>query len=70
MDIAQRIRSARRNAGLTQLELATAVGVDPGTLSRWERGATRPRLTAVLRLAVACDVELAWLAAGLGSEAA
>jgi DNA-binding XRE family transcriptional regulator len=28
--------------GLSQKESATRLGVDPGTLSRWERGATRP----------------------------
>jgi transcriptional regulator with XRE-family HTH domain len=30
------LRQAREAAGLTQRQFATLVGVDPGTLSRWE----------------------------------
>jgi DNA-binding XRE family transcriptional regulator len=35
-----RVRAARKRAGWTQCELARRVGVSPGTISRWERGAT------------------------------
>jgi transcriptional regulator with XRE-family HTH domain len=43
------LRAARRGAGLTQKQLAEALGVEPITVSRWERGATTPDLE-VLRL--------------------
>jgi transcriptional regulator with XRE-family HTH domain len=33
----------RRNAGVTQAELARAIGVHPLTISRWERGQRVPR---------------------------
>ena len=33
-----RIRHARERAGLTQEQIATAVGVSPRTVGRWERG--------------------------------
>jgi transcriptional regulator with XRE-family HTH domain len=37
--IANEIKSARRALKLTQAELAEGIGVDQGTVSRWERGA-------------------------------
>lgn len=37
------IRQLRRRAGLTQEALAERLGVDQGTVSRWERGVERPR---------------------------
>ena len=33
------IRAARKRLGLSQIALATLLGLDNGTLSRWERGA-------------------------------
>ena len=36
------IRSLRRRASLTQVELAEFVGVHPMTVSKWERGVLRP----------------------------
>lgn len=38
-----RLHRARELAGLTQVELAALVGVGPGQVSRWERGAAVPR---------------------------
>ena len=43
------LREARERAGLTQLQLATRVGVVGGErISSWERGLSRPRTPAVL----------------------
>jgi len=39
----ERGRLIRERAGVTQLELAAAVGVSKGALERWERGEARPR---------------------------
>lgn len=36
-------RRIRKDAGLTQGEVADALGVEPITISRWERGKARPR---------------------------
>lgn len=36
------IRALREALGLTQAQLGEAVGVDKITVSRWERGATKP----------------------------
>ena len=40
---ADRLLALRRRSGLAQRELAQELAVDPGTLSRWERGTRRPR---------------------------
>lgn len=55
------IRYLRRKVGLTQEELAHALGITVGTVSRWEKGRFRPsRLarTLILDFARAHDVVL------------
>jgi transcriptional regulator with XRE-family HTH domain len=46
-----RLRTARRSSGLTQKQLAEALGVEPITVSRWERGVTTPSLPRLRRIA-------------------
>ena len=46
-----RLRTARRGAGLTQKQLAEALGVEAITVSRWERGVTSPSLPRLRRVA-------------------
>ena len=46
-----RLRTARRSAGLTQKQLAEALGVESITVSRWERGVTTPSLSRLRRIA-------------------
>ena len=43
--------AVREAAGLSQGELARAVGISPGTLSRWEAGLRKPTGPAALRYA-------------------
>ena len=45
------VRAARRAAGLTQKQLAEALGVEPITVSRWERDVTSPSLPRLRRIA-------------------
>ncbi len=47
------LRVMREQLGLTQLQLAVAIGTDPSSISRWERGAVEPNLT-VLQLKKLC----------------
>ena len=41
----QTIRSLRKSAGMTQFQLAIAVGVTPATVYNWERGKNEPSAT-------------------------
>lgn len=53
------IRALRRRLGMTQNDVATALQVDQGTVSRWERGkeAPRPVNLAALRDLIQSDSE-------------
>jgi DNA-binding transcriptional regulator YiaG len=42
-------RSKREGVSVTMRELASAIGVDAATLSRWETGTTAPRGPAAIR---------------------
>lgn len=44
------IRAFRRQLGWTQWDLAERLGVDQGTVSRWERGVETPRPATAARL--------------------
>lgn len=50
---AQILLDARKNAGLTQQELAERLGVDKGYVSRLERGLTIPSVSTLYRIAAA-----------------
>lgn len=53
--ISARLLVFRRAHGLSQTRLAKRLGIDPGTLGRWERGTSHPSarwLTRVSRLLV------------------
>jgi len=63
----QRIAAARRAAGLTQSALARRAHADVGTISRYERGALKPSVDVLIKIAKACSVSLEWLATGAGS---
>ena len=43
-------QSARKNAGLTQKQVAEAVGVDQSAVCLWETGRTAPRAALLLVL--------------------
>ena len=50
---AQILFDARKNAGLTQQELADRIGVDKGYVSRIERGLITPSVSTIYRIAAA-----------------
>jgi transcriptional regulator with XRE-family HTH domain len=65
--LSEAIRSARRRAGLSQVELADLLGVRQSSISQWERGSTRPSTMHLLALASALNCSLLDLAeAGQG----
>lgn len=66
--LADRIRMARRLAGLTQSKAAQLLLVHRGTFGHWERGAGhQPTSANLLRLALILTVSYEWLATGRGS---
>ena len=56
-DLGRLIGDARRSAGLTQAQLAAAIGTSQSVVSRWERGADSPRIDTLVRILRACGYE-------------
>ena len=44
--------TARKNAGLTQKEVADQIGVDQAAVSFWENGKTLPRASLLSKIAM------------------
>lgn len=62
-----RVRLARRHAGLTQSQLAQAVGVQRSAVSHWESAQGRnPGLANLRQVALVTCVQFEWLASGRG----
>jgi transcriptional regulator with XRE-family HTH domain len=60
MDPMTLLRAARRDAGITQVELATRAGTTQSAVASYESGAKRPNLATLSRLLDGCehDVEV------------
>ncbi len=58
---ADRLRRARRYAGLEQTDLADLTGISRATISNYERGETAPLKPYLKLWADACGVDLDWL---------
>lgn len=58
MSYASNIRRARRAAGLTQKQLADAIGCAPGTIQQYERGVREPKSARLKEIADACGVSV------------
>lgn len=65
--IGERIRIARKDAGLSQADLARRIGVSQPAIATWESGVHDPRRLALARLADALATPVEWLAAGARS---
>ena len=58
-EIGERLRAARLQAGLTQLQLGERIGRDHRTIHRWEYAHRVPNLEDLLLIADALDIPLA-----------
>ena len=58
MDLAALLRSARRQAGLSQAEVARRAGTSQPTLARYEGGRVMPSVSTLERLVRACGDDL------------
>lgn len=57
--MAVRVREARKESGMTQEELATAVGVTQAAVTQWETGKSTPTLPVLIRLSetLGCTID-------------
>ncbi|WP_035061921.1 helix-turn-helix domain-containing protein [Andreprevotia chitinilytica] len=67
MKLGGNIARQRQALGLTQHQVADRLGVNPETISRFERGATVPSLQTLAGLAAALDSTLAGLIDGVST---
>lgn len=58
MAVGERIKQARKKAGLTQQELANALGVKYQMIGQYENGKRNPKLQTILKIAQALEVGL------------
>lgn len=69
LSIGDRIRQAREAAGVKQVDLATAAGVRPHTMWRYERNQiVNPRSDVLTAIAAHLHVDLTWLLTGHDSH--
>lgn len=70
MKMGERIRRARRRAGLSQAQLAAALEVRRSAVSNWESVAdVHPTMVNLAAIAQSCKVSLDWLGTGRGAMA-
>src|SRR5690606_3016408 len=69
MKISTRIRTARVRVGMSQADLATALGVSRSAVANWEsaKGRVYPSTERLGELAMATGVSYEWLATGRGT---
>jgi transcriptional regulator with XRE-family HTH domain len=66
---AERIKQARKSAGLSQAALAARIGVDRSAVGQWERNtAARPTVEHLTKIALATGYSFEWLATGRGAH--
>lgn len=61
----ERMRRARTQRKLTQLQVAHALEIDKGQISRWERGKSAPSVMQLLHLARCCGTRPETIIEGL-----
>lgn len=61
MTTGQRIKAARKEAGLTQKELGKKIGVTYQTIAQWENDLRNPKQETVQRISNALDCDFYWL---------
>ncbi len=66
--IGDRVRQARKSAGLSQADLAKRIGVSQPAIATWESGVHDPRRVVMAKLADALSISHEWLTAGSRSR--
>jgi len=70
VDIGKRIRATRQRRVMSQDDLSKETGMPKASISRLERGATKPRPSSIRKVAAALGVTPEWLAFGNEPDAA
>lgn len=68
MNLNQRIFTARKDAKLTQEELAEATGKTRSAVAQWESGEIRPRHATLVAIARATGKDLRWLESNIDQD--
>ena len=63
-ELSERIKQAVEKSGKTQRQIADAVGITDGSMSRYVRGWRIPKATIIPKLAEVCGVSVEWLQTG------
>ena len=67
--IGSKIKTARKEKGWKQYELAKVAGCYPGDISDWENGKVAPQIASIEKLALALDKPMSYfLGANFGSQ--
>ncbi len=53
----QKLKAARSNSGLTQIEVATKAGISPNHYARLERGEIKPKFEMIEKIAKALKIK-------------
>lgn len=61
MTTGQRIKLARKSAGLTQKELGQKLGITYQTVAQWENNLRNPKHETLMRIAEALDITIDYL---------
>ena len=61
MKLGEKIMYARKRAGMSQIDLADALGVSRQSVSKWETGEANPDITKLPQLADVLGVTVDWL---------
>jgi DNA-binding XRE family transcriptional regulator len=69
MGISDRLKAARRDRDVTQVELAATTGVGLRTIREIEQHDFEPRLATARRLAAALGIRVEWLVFGIEPSA-
>ncbi len=60
MSIAERIKKARKEKGMTQKQLAEEIGVATGTIQQYELGKREPRMLQMTKMARSLDIPVSY----------
>ena len=61
MKLCDKIMQARKKAGMSQIDLADAMGVSRQSVSKWETGEANPEISKLTQLARTLGVSVDWL---------